>query len=240
MKKNFEASLFNISKKEISNSKTVFYFGCFIAFTPLIIKYIYLTQFNTEIDGSIFTSATVLGFVIMICANIYQFSDYERIKSEKNGYIEFSEDEIIISFKERIKYSELTDFKIIIDAYYNQTINPSFGIIADGMKSLGISNSLEITHNLKSRTFNFKLENESHKDILERTIYQLVINDKLKNLDGKEVIYLIPEKFRQTIEYKEYIIRQLKARKVSCAEGLLMIGYKNYEEAQELKKKYCS
>lgn len=240
MRTSFKACLFKLSKKEISNSKTIFYFGCFLGFSPIIIQYIYLYLFNTEINGMIYTLAFVLGMLIILCANFYQFSDYEKIKAKKNGFLEFSENELIISFNERIKYSELTDLALIVDAYYDESINPSFGLIADGKRSLGISNSLKITHNLKSREFNFKLENESHKEILERTIYQLVINDKLKNLNGKESIYLIPEKFRHTNEYKEYIIRQLKARKVSCTEGLLMIGYKNYEEAQELKKKYCN
>lgn len=234
----FKASLFKLFKKEISNSLIIYYSGVFLLATPLIIQYLFLYIYNIEIDGFLYTAMSICGMFVILCAYLYQLNDFEKIKSEEVGFIELIENELIISFNERIKYAEITEFSLVIDAYYNQVINPSIGI-PDETRSLGISNSLKITHNLKSRTFNFKLENESHKNILERSIYQLVINDKLKKLDGKELIYLIPEKFRRTNEYKEYIIKQLKARKVSCTEGLLMIGYKNYEEAQELKKKYC-
>tara|TARA_R110001606_G_scaffold398731_4_gene578546 strand:+ start:599 stop:1318 length:720 start_codon:yes stop_codon:yes gene_type:complete len=238
MRKTFKACLFKLSKKQISDTKIIYYSGVFLLTVPLIIQYIYSRFFNIEIDGFLYTTMFIIGMIAILLAYFYQLNDFEKIKSKKNGFLEFGEDELIISFNERIKYTELTEFQLLIDAYYNEFINHSYRV-PEERRSLGISNSLKITHNLKSRTFYFKLEDESHKNILERSLYQLVINDKLKNIDGKKSIKLIPEKFSHSTEYKEHIIKQLKEKKVSCTEGLLMIGYKNYEEAQKLKKKYC-
>ncbi len=58
----------------------------------------------------------------------------------------------------------------------------------------------------------------------------------MRNIDGKKSIKLIPEQYKSYEEYREYVGKQLKEKKVNCTEGLLLIGYKSYEEAQELKK----
>ena len=40
-------------------------------------------------------------------------------------------------------------------------------------RSLGISNTLTITHKSKTRTFNFKLESKAHQNVLERKLFHL-------------------------------------------------------------------
>ncbi|WBX72073.1 hypothetical protein [Tenacibaculum retecalamus] len=60
------------------------------------------------------------------------------------------------------------------------------------------------------------------------------------NIDSKKSIKLIPEQYRKFKEYEEYIGKQLKAKKINCTEGLLLIGYNSYDEAQNLKRKYCN
>ena len=61
----------------------------------------------------------------------------------------------------------------------------------------------------------------------------------MRNIDGKKSIKLIPKQYKNFEEYREYVGKQLREKKVNCTEGLLLIGYNTYEEAQELKKKYC-
>ena len=98
---------------------------------------------------------------------------------------------------------------------------------------------MTLTYKSITRTFNFKLESKSHQNVLERNIYQIVINDKLRNIDGKKSIKLIPKQYKGFEEYREYVGKQLREKKVNCTEGLLLMGYKNDKEAKELREKYC-
>ena len=234
----FKAYIHKVIKKEISDTEMILFSGLFLLITGLGVLLSYEKIFNIEPENNILFALMGLGFLAILFTHFYQFYDFEKIKNKKNGFLELDVNELIINYNEKIKYEELTGFELLIDAYYDEKIN-IYNRNPTEKRSLGISNSLTITHKSKSRTFNFKLENKSHQKVLERNIYQLVINNKLKNIDGKKSIKLIPNQYRDFKEYKEYIGKQLKERKVSCTEGLLLMGYKNYEEAQELKKKYC-
>lgn len=235
----FKAYIHKIIKKETSNTETIYLSGLFLLITSLIFTFIYKKVFHIDSGSTLLFSIMLLGFLAIIFTYFYQFYDFEKIKNEKNGFLELDTNELIINYKEIIKYEELTDFELLIDAYYNEKINMIYKNPTE-KRSLGISNTLTITHKSKTRTFNFKLESKSHQNVLERTIYNLVINNKLKNIDGKKSIKLIPKQYKGFDEYREYIGKQLKAKKVSCTEGLLLMGYNSYDEAQELKKKYCS
>ena len=234
----FKAYIHKIIKKEISNTETIFLSGLFLLITSLIFSFIYKKVFHIDSGSSLLFSIMFLGFLLIIFTYFYQFYDFEKIKNEKNGFLELDVNELIINYNEKIRYEEITDFELLIDAYYNEKINMIYRNPTE-KRSLGISNSLTITHKSKTRTFNFKLESKSHQNVLERNIYNLVINDKLRNIDGKKSIKLIPEQYKRFEEYREYVGKQLKEKKINCTEGLLLMGYKNYDEAQELKKKYC-
>ena len=234
----FKAHIHKIIKKETSNTEIIFLSGLFLMIIGLIFSYIYNEIFHTDSGKGILASIMIIGMLTIFFTYFYQYYDFEKIKNLKEGFLEIEKDELIINYTEKIKYEELTDFDLSINAYYNQIIN--FGNRSPTEKrSLGISNSLTITDKSKTRTFNFKLESKSHQNVLERNIYQLVISDKLRNIDGKKSIKLIPKQYKGFDEYREYVGKQLKAKKVNCTEGLLLIGYNSYEEAQELKKKYC-
>lgn len=234
----FKAYTHKIIKKETSNTETIFLSGLFLLITSLIFTLIYKQVFHINSGSSILFSIMFLGFLAIIFTYFYQFYDFEKIKNKKNGFLELDTNELVINYNEKIKYEELTDFELLIDAYYNEKINMIYRNPTE-KRSLGISNSLTITHKSKTRTFNFKLENKSHQTVLERNIYHIVIGDKLRNIDGKKSIKLIPKQYKKYEKYREYVGKQLKAKKVNCTEGLLLIGYKSYDEAQELKKKYC-
>ncbi|UMB61182.1 hypothetical protein MHL31_03010 [Lutibacter sp. A80] len=222
----------------MSNTETIFLSGLFLLITSLIFTFIYKKVFHIDSGSTLLFLIMFLGFLLIIFTYFYQFYDFEKIKNEKNGFLELDANELIINYNEKIIYEEITDFELLIDAYYNKKINMIYRNPTE-KRSLGISNSLTITHKSKTRTFNFKLESKSHQNVLERNIYNLVINDKLRNIDGKKSIKLIPKQYKGFEEYREYIGKQLKEKKINCTEGLLLMGYKSYDEAQELKRKYC-
>ena len=234
----FKAYIHIIIKREKSNTEMIFLSGLFSIIIGLIFTFVYKKIFHIDSGSNFLFAVMFIGFLAIFFTYFYQYYDFEKIKNEKKGFLELDKNELIINYDEKIKYEELTDFELIIDAYYDEIINMGYRNPTE-KRSLGITNSLTITHNSKIRTFNFKLESKSHLKVLERNIYQIIINDKLKNIDGKKSIKLIPEKYKSYEEYKEYVGKQLKEKKVNCTEGLLLIGYNSYEEAQELKKKYC-
>ena len=216
----------------------IFLSGLCLMIIGLIFSYIYNEIFHTDSGKGILASIMMIGMLTIFFTYFYQYYDFEKIKNLKKGFVELEKDELIINYTEKIKYEELTDFDLSINAYYNEKIN--FGHRSPTEKrSLGISNTLTITHKSKTRTFNFKLEDKSHQNVLERNIYNIVISEKLRNIDGKKSIKLIPKQYKNFEEYREYVGKQLREKKVNCTEGLLLIGYNTYEEAQELKKKYC-
>jgi len=235
----FKAHIHKIIKKETSNTGMITNIGLFLTASSLIFIWIYRNIFHADGGFFLLFLVSLVGLLTYLFAFIYQYYDFEKIKNIQKGFIEFEKNELIIDYNEKIKYEELTGFDLSINGYYDETINPSYKYPIE-KRSLGISNYLAITHNSKIRIFNFKLESKSHLRVLERNIYQIVINEKLRNIDGKKSIKLIPEQYKSYEEYIEYVGKQLKEKKINCTEGLLLIGYKSYEEAQQLRKKYCS
>lgn len=237
----FKAFKYEILKREVSNTKTIFFSGLFLIVLGMVFFYVYNEIFNFNSGSNLIGLIMLLGLLTVLFSYVYQFFDFEKIKAEKRGFLELGRDELIINYNERIKYEELTNFDLSIEAYFDERINLGYMGYRNPTekRSLGISNSIKFTHNSETRYFHFKLESKSHQKVLERNIYEIVINEKLNNIEGKKSIKLIPKQYKGFDEYKEYIGKQLRQNKVSCTEGLLLMGYKNYAEAQELKKKYC-
>jgi len=77
------------------------------------------------------------------------------------------------------------------------------------------------------------------KNELEKTIFKLVLSEKLDKIDLKKQIKLISKQNKDTGKFKNYIIKQLLENRINCTEGLLLYGYKTDAEATELRKKYC-
>lgn len=234
----FKAFVYKDLKTGISNASILSYLAIFLIVVFIVFTYLYETVFHVESNTFLLSLIFGLGMLMMITSWFYQFYDFEKIYSNQKGFLELGKNELIINYDEKIKYENLTAFDLFIDAYYDERINLSYKNPIE-KRSLGISNFLSFEHKGITRKYNFKIENKSHLKVLERNVYQLVMNDKLINIDAKKAIKLIPEKYTKTKEYKEYVGKQLKLKKINCTEGLLLIGYKTYEEAQELKKKYC-
>ncbi|OAB81420.1 hypothetical protein ULVI_01775 [Cochleicola gelatinilyticus] len=179
-----------------------------------------------------------IGIVPILFAYVYQFFDFEIVEISDKGYLELNEEEIIIDHQKLIRYEEITDFDVKLIAFYNQKINLAYRMPTE-RRSLGLSNGIKITTDSQKIILNFKLENSTHQRKLEEVIKQLVINDKLKNIDAKKLIHLIPTRFKKSEDYKDYVIKQIVANRINCTEGLLLHGYNSDKEAKELRKKYC-
>ena len=64
----------------------------------------------------------LIALIPFISSYVYQYYDFERIESKKNGLIEFKENEIILDYSLSIKYDEITNIEIGIVAYYGERI----------------------------------------------------------------------------------------------------------------------
>lgn len=180
----------------------------------------------------------LVALILLISSILYQFYDFERIESQKDGHIEFNDDGVIIDYSKNFNYSELIEIQLGIVAYYGEKINLTYRHPIE-RKSLGIKNYILLVTNSDTYKFNFKLENELHTKELENTIFKLVKSEKLINIDPKKLIKLVPYRFKKTNEYKSFVLKQIVEKRINCTEGLLLHGYSTDKEAAELRKKYC-
>lgn len=200
----------------------------------LIDKNIAPTNQLNEITFWIF----ILAFIPIGFAYIFQFFDYENIEILHKGNLEIGEKSFTINYKEEILFSDIEDLRIIIDAYYNERINIVYRTPTE-QKSLGLKNQIKIETNRNNKEFYFKLENKNHKNRLEEVLFEIITAKKLENLDAKKSIKLIPQRFKNSDKYKNYVIDQIVKKRIDCTEGLLLHGYRTDKEAKDLREKYC-
>ena len=74
---------------------------------------------------------------------------------------------------------------------------------------------------------------------LSTFLSEFIINDMFKNVSNvKQLTNILPEHFRKMDRSRKYIAELIKKGKLNKTEGLLIMNYSSYEEAQELKKHY--
>jgi hypothetical protein len=236
----FKAFLFEIIKVKSSITRLTANFGVLIALFGLLIYFLDLKVIPIYESNFFSSGLFIIGMLLYGFANIYQFSDMENVESNKSGFLEFTDTGLILNYSDNLEYNELTTLKFSIKGFENEKINYiSASMFPTELKSCGLLNKISLGYNNEIKEFNFKLENESHIRILQNNLFELVIQDKLKNLGTKNSLRLIDERFKKTEKFKNYIIQLLKEKRVDCTEGLLMIGYKSYEESKKMKLKYC-
>ena len=179
----------------------------------------------------------IIGFSSHLLNVIYQYFDFEKVDYKTKGYIEFTDNTLIINYNEKISFDKFTLFDISIENYYDEKIN-RYSRLPIERRGSGLLNTITLVYENKKMKFNFKLENETHRRVLFYNLFSIVTEHKLKNINTKKAIKLIDSSFHKDEKYEQYIGELLKNRKISCTEGLLMIGYKSYEEAKQLRKKY--
>ena len=236
----FKAFIFEIIKLKSSNTKLITNTGFFLLIFGLIIFFLNLKIVPLYKSDFFSSSFGFIGILLLFFARFYQFTDYEKVETKKNGFIEFTNTGVTLNYNESINYKDITQFKLLINGYYGESINMMLGAsFPTEQKSCGILNKIKISYGQEHKEFNFKLESESHNKVLQNSLFEIVIEDKLRNINAKDSLNLIAERFKKTESYKEYLIKLLMEKRINCTDGLLMIGYKNYEEAQILKEKYC-
>ena len=234
----FTAYKYRIIKEKLSITKQIVYSSFALFVFGFIILFLNTKFPLTDNILPIIVPIFIISMLFFGVAHIYQFYDYELINCVKEGHIEFSTNEFIIDYNNKINYEDVTDLKINIDAYYGQTIDQYYRNPLH-KKSLGIKNTIVITTWDKSFTYNFKLEHSIHTIELKKTIFNLVLSEKLGIKNVKKLIKLIPSDFNKTEDYKAFVIKQITSKKINCTEGLLLHGYKTDKEAKELRNKYC-
>lgn len=181
----------------------------------------------------------IIGFIFYVFAFVYQYFDYERFDYEKIGHLEINENGIVVNHQDIIKYENLTDFSMNAGTYKGQKIPALFPQSPSPTHRMGLENKLTISSNTYKYDINFGLESEYHLESLYSTLFKLIISDKFKNISTKKMVNLIPPTFRNSSEYKSYIVKRIQDKRLNCTDGLLLYGYKSDKEAAELRKKYC-
>lgn len=234
----FTAFKYQILKDKHSITKQLFWTGLLIFGFVLIL--VFLNQKMPLVDNiqDLIMPFFLFGLIPFLGSYVYQYFDYERIESKKDGIIDFNEDEIIIDYSIHIKYHEITDLHFGVIAYHGERINMIYRN-PNETKSLGIRNYIGFSTKFNAFKYNFKLESELHLKELENTIFELVKSEKLTNIEVKKLIILIPKRFKTTDGFKNFVTKQIVEKRIGCTEGLLLHGYSSDKEAAELRKKYC-
>lgn len=202
--------------------------------------FIYNKLFNADIMIPVIVF--FLGFMLLFSNYILQYKDFEKIDFTYKGEITLNENSITINQKE-IKLIDITKFELEIKGYYEERINSMrhySGRIPKEKNCLGVKNQIKITFNSQIQESFFELKSRTDKKNLELYLYKAIMNKSLINLPPKDSIKLIPKIYKPYKESKEYIAEFIKEGKITCKDGLLMIGYESDNEAKELRNKYCA
>ena len=106
------------------------------------------------------------------------------------------------------------------------------------MYSQGLNNSESFSHKSIYIQKSFQLKTENQLNALKQDLYFYIINEILPF--NTRTFQYVDKKYKHTEEFKNLIHKHIKSNKLSCTEGLLMIGYSCDKEAKELRQKYCS
>ncbi|RKS42488.1 hypothetical protein BC962_3277 [Gillisia mitskevichiae] len=235
---NFSTSTHKIIKEKLSTTALILWVGIVIFSLTFLAYFIDSNISPTNQLEDVLFPFYMISFLPITFSYFYQFIDFENIEILKKEYLEINENNLILNFKDIIRYEDITDIQIVIDAYYNQRINMAYRTPTE-QKSLGVKNYIKIVTSTQSLNFHFKLENQFHQNSLEEIILKIVTENKLNNIDSKKSIGLIPNRFKNTDIYKSYVIAQIRSKRINCTEGLLLHGYESDKVAKDLRKKYC-
>lgn len=125
-------------------------------------------------------------------------------------------------------YEEITDLKFTNGYYIEQFRKKTRDYTP-------IDNTIEF--NYQGNILNYKFLLNDFKVFINAYIF-LLSEEKIPF--KKENFYNVPVAYRNNEQFKNFIIKLIKEKRIEYSEGILIIGYKTYEEAKELKAKYCN
>lgn len=232
----FETSIFISSKKPLLNltlSEKLTFYSIFTCVSCCLILILNQRYFEFEIVESILKYLAISSLANVFTGMTIRFWEYENLNGSFKGRLKIDLNSIIVDDSEYL-LSDIQNFKIAVSNYKGQRTNysksgPSF--------YQGISNSISFIHNSESVSANFLLRSENQMDDLYNIIVSLITKEKINY--SRNLINLIPDNYRNSEEFKNFILKLIVEKRLECTEGLLIHGYFSDEEAKQLRAKYC-
>lgn len=230
----FETSIFIPTKKPYFNlllSEKISY----VALGTMVISFVYMKlsfdYFPNELNLYIFFALLFSSMIGVFTAFIVQFSEYENLNGYFKGEIKIDTETIFIN-QQCFKLSEISNLKLAVLNYKGERTNRKGASFYQG-----ISNYISFTHNSESFSAHFLLKSKRHSGDLYYLLVSIITQEKVNY--SRNLINLIPEKYRNSQEFKIFILKLIVEKRLDCTEGLLIHGYSSDEEAKQLRSKYC-
>lgn len=191
--------------------------------------------------GILIEVSSFLIFILGISALILLFissHSKESLKIIETGTIKITENSFVINQNEIIYYNQVRHIVLSGEDYQGRPLNNESSIT--GSYSSGTDNYIELItiENIKIKK-QFLLTSKRQMYALSTFLSEFIINDIFKNISNiKQLTRILPEDFRKYDRSRKYIAQLIKTGKLKKTEGLLIMNYSSYEEAQELKKQY--
>lgn len=187
-----------------------------------------------ELINFLSKSIFILGFIGIFIGGFLRIFEYENLNGSFSGHFQFDQEKIKIN-DYTYEFSQISGLKITILNYKGQrTTNtktgPSF--------YQGISNSISFKFKNQDIKLQFLLVSKDHIDDFYQVLISIIAHEKIKYT--RNLINLIPGKYRYSQEFKSFILKLIIEKRLECTEGLLIHGYSSDEEAKQLRLKYCS
>ncbi len=231
----FETLIFIPTKKSYFNllrSEKISYaaFGIMI-FSVIFLKFS-SDYFPYEFNLFLFMGLLFLSIIGIFTAFIIHFWEYENLNGYFKGEIRIDLEHIFIN-QQNFKLSEISNLKLVVLNYKGERTNRRGASFYQG-----ISNEISFTYHSESITVNFLIASKNQIDDLYHIFVSIIAKEKINY--SRNLINLIPDKYRKTQEFKNFILKLIIEKRLECTEGLLIHGYSSDEEAKQLRTKYCS
>lgn len=231
----FETLIFIPSKKPFFNllrSEKISY----VALGTMISSFVYMKlsydYFSNDLNLYIFFALLFSSMIGIFVAFIVRFSEYENLNGYFKGEIKIDTDNIFIN-QQSFKLPEITNLKLVVFNYKGEKTHRRGASFYQG-----ISNSISFTHNSQSISVDFLLKSKEHTDDLYHILVSIIVQEKINY--NRNLINLIPDKYRKSQVFKSFILKLIVEKRLECTEGLLIHGYSSDYEAKQLRAKHCS
>lgn len=231
----FETTIFIPTKKpylDLLRSEKI----SFASFGTMIFSIIFFKfgsdYFLYEYNLFLFLGFLVLGIIGITTASILRFTEYENLNGYFKGEVKIDRANIIINQKS-YPFAEISGLTVHIYNFKGQRTHSRGAYFYQG-----ISNSISFTHNSQSISVDFLLKSKEHIDDLYHILVSIITQEKINY--NRNLINLIPDKYRKSQEFKNFVLKLIVEKRLECTEGLLIHGYSSDEEAKQLRAKYCS
>lgn len=232
----FETSIFIPSKKPWLNftlSEKLMFFPMFTGFCCCLILILNQKYFEIEIFESILKYLAILSLAFVIIGMTIRFWEYENLNGSFKGRLKIDLNSIIVDDRKYL-LSDIQNFKIAVANHKGQRTNYSK---SGPYFYQGISNSISFKRNSYSISVDFLLASKNQIDDLYHILVAAITQEKITY--NRYLLNLIPEKYRDSSEFKSFSLKLIIEKRIDCTEGLLIHGYSSDEEAKQLRAKYC-